>query len=212
MDKHTYQTYVHLRVDTGQVFYVGAGNESRPFDKRSRTKEWKQVADKGYAVELCAKWDTPQEAESHEIFLINLFRGIGQPLVNKYARCGFVGYKHTSESLEKMSIANKGENHPFFGKPSTMLGRKLSPESRAKVSAAMSGEKNPWFGKPGFMTGRAITDEHRAKLSASRSGSKNHNFGKKMSDEQKAKLSAARKTYLANKAAEEANQTTGSLS
>jgi group I intron endonuclease len=46
-----------------------------------------------------------------------------------------LGYKHTKESLVKMSITHQGYTH--------------SVESKAKISYAMSGNKHPMFGKTG---------------------------------------------------------------
>jgi len=46
-----------------------------------------------------------------------------------------LGYKHTVESIEKISIAKKGENHPMFGKSH-------SPDAVTKISKALSGENN----------------------------------------------------------------------
>jgi hypothetical protein len=50
-----------------------------------------------------------------------------------------------------MSDANKGENHPNFGKTgdqNPMFGKKHSDETRQKMSDANKGENNPNFGKP----------------------------------------------------------------
>jgi group I intron endonuclease len=63
----------------------------------------------------------------------------------------FSGRKHSPESIKKMSDANKGENHPNFGKTgdqNSMFGKKHSDETRQKMSDANKGENNPNFGKP----------------------------------------------------------------
>jgi len=63
----------------------------------------------------------------------------------------FSGRKHSPESIKKMSDANKGENHPNFGKTgdqNSMFGKKHSDETRQKLSDANKGENNPNFGKP----------------------------------------------------------------
>lgn len=46
-----------------------------------------------------------------------------------------LGYKHTEESLIKMSVTHQGNIH--------------SVESKAKISYATSGEKHPMFGRTG---------------------------------------------------------------
>ncbi len=45
--------YVYLHLDnSGNVFYVGCGNKARPFNSKSRSEEWKEMAKKGYSVEI----------------------------------------------------------------------------------------------------------------------------------------------------------------
>jgi group I intron endonuclease len=51
-----------------------------------------------------------------------------------------LGFKHTQESLAKMSEAKTGVNHPLFGKFH-------SAETKAILSEVRSGENNPMFGK-----------------------------------------------------------------
>jgi group I intron endonuclease len=61
------------------------------------------------------------------------------------------GYRHTKESLEKISISSKNRVcSPETRKKisSAHLGRKLSMESRQKISQAIMGEKNHNYGKP----------------------------------------------------------------
>jgi group I intron endonuclease len=63
----------------------------------------------------------------------------------------FSGRKHSLESIKKMSDANKGENHPNFGKTghqNPMFGKKHSDETRQKMTDANKGENHPNFGKP----------------------------------------------------------------
>lgn len=82
---------------------------------------------------------------------------------------GIAGYKHTPESIAKMSA-------------SVWTGRKHSEESRRKMSESSMG--------------KTISDEHKAKLAIAFSGENNHNYGKPMSDESKAKLSATQKARM----------------
>lgn len=82
-------------------------------------------------------------------------KGFGSGEANPmYGRTGeknpFYGRKHSRESLNKMSKANKGklagEKNPMYGKP-------RSQETRNKISNSlkgkMTGEKNPFYGKRG---------------------------------------------------------------
>jgi group I intron endonuclease len=63
----------------------------------------------------------------------------------------FSGRKHADESKQKISDANKGENHPNFGKTgenNPMFGKKHSEETKQIMSEANKGENNPMYGKP----------------------------------------------------------------
>nr|YP_010233341.1 NADH dehydrogenase subunit 4 [Auricularia heimuer]QSX43106.1 NADH dehydrogenase subunit 4 [Auricularia heimuer] len=61
-----------------------------------------------------------------------------------------LGFKHSKESLSKISRALTGEKNPMYGKigeNSPLYGRKLSEQTRDKLSIAFKGENNPRFGK-----------------------------------------------------------------
>ena len=91
-----------------------------------------------------------------------------------------LGYKHTKESLAKISR--------------TSAGRTLNEETRAKMSAALKGEQNPMFGKKGEMHPRFSkkhSDKTLAEMSNSKTGEKNPMFGKKHSEETRVKMSSS---------------------
>lgn len=108
----------------------------------------------------------------------------------------------SDETRAKMSLAQSGENHPFFGKHRTAeekakisdktKGKKRKPfsaEHKAKISANhadVSGEKNPNYGKK-------TSPETLAKMSEAKTGKNNPNYGKTHSPETCAKISAANK-------------------
>lgn len=74
------------------------------------------------------------EREQHYIDLLN-------PIYNILKKAGSsLGYKHTQESLAKLSLANLGEAHPFYGKFH-------SEETIAFLSEINKGENHPSFGK-----------------------------------------------------------------
>jgi group I intron endonuclease len=90
----------------------------------------------------------PENAVSREQYYIDLLK----PKYNILPTAGSsLGFKHSKESLLKISEANKGENHPFFGKTHT-------EESLAKLSEAKKGVNHPLFGK-------TASEETRAKMS-----------------------------------------------
>lgn len=85
------------------------------------------------------------------------------------------GKRHLTETLEKMSIAKVGENHPLWGikgEDNPNFGRKASHETKKKQSVAMSGENHWVFGMK--------TED-------------NPNFGSKRSEHTKKKQSDAAK-------------------
>ena len=134
-----YYTYVYHRLDTGEVFYVGKGTGKRAWDRR-RNKYCKAIIEKhGHVVEICAYWDTEQEAFEHEIFLIKCFRKIGHPLTNATdGGEGSSGHKHTDAHIAYMKqimIGNKN-NH---GKPSPNKGKTLSEEWKKNLSLSTKG-------------------------------------------------------------------------
>lgn len=96
-----------------------------------------------------------------------------------------LGYKHTKESLTKIS--------------KTHLGRRVSAETKAKLSLIMSGENHPLFGKTHSTDtinkislarlGKTHSDKTKALISKALSGENNPMLGKNHSTETKALLS-----------------------
>ena len=148
--------YRHIRLDKNQPFYIGIGNEkSRAYDKKSRTNWWKNIAKKGYEVEILFEDIDFEEAIKKEIEFVALYgrknnkTGILVNLTD--GGQGTIGYKHTEESIEKCRAAAKNQVHTL--------------ESRLKIGLASKGEKNgcygrtgekhPMFGKPGYWKDKA---------------------------------------------------------
>lgn len=104
-------------------------------------------------------------------------RGRKMPASHKEKRVAFLtGRKHTAEAKAKISAANKGRVRARTGPPSA--------EVRAKLSAANKG-RAPWI------TGKTHSMETRAKFSE-------WQRGRKLSDEHRANISAARVDAWAN--------------
>ena len=148
--------YRHIRLDKNQPFYIGIGNEkSRAYDKKSRTNWWKNIAKKGYEVEILFEDIDFEEAIKKEIEFVALYgrknnkTGILVNLTD--GGQGTIGYKHTEESIEKCRTAAKNQVRTL--------------ESRLKIGLASKGEKNgcygrtgekhPMFGKPGYWKDKA---------------------------------------------------------
>lgn len=82
--RKSFYTYIHRRLDSGQVFYVGKGTRTRGSSSNGRSSHWMRVAEKhGYDIEVIGIWESEAEAFDHERLLISIFRDLGHPLVNK---------------------------------------------------------------------------------------------------------------------------------
>lgn len=69
-----YCLYFHLRNDNNEVFYVGIGNEKRPYEKRSRSDFWRNIVKKyGYKIEIIEKNLSWEEACEKEKMFIKKF-------------------------------------------------------------------------------------------------------------------------------------------
>lgn len=176
----TYYTYVHRRLDTGDVFYVGkgGGNPNRAWDRWNRSDHWKRVVAKhGYSVEVVADGLTEENATRQEKRLIKLYSR--ELLINKTdGGEGCSGRSCSDETRAKIGSSNAKVPRTQEWKDkiaATLRGRKASAETRAKLSAVRMG--------------RVVSEETRAKIRAS-------NLGKKRSAEARARSSEAHKGPL----------------
>lgn len=108
-------------------------------------------------------------------------------------------------SIEKYLIAFYGRKNNKTGILANMtdggegvLGAVVSAETRLKFSVLKKGNKN--------FLGKKHTEQHKINASVGQLGSKNHRFGKKMTDEQRAKISA---TLMGHKHSEETKNKIG---
>jgi hypothetical protein len=132
--------YRHIRLDKNQVFYIGIGeSESRAHNKINRTRIWKNIAAKGYEIEILFEDLTWEQAKEKEKEFIALYGrrdlGLGTLVNLTDGGEGTVGFRHTEETKEKCRLAAKNQIH--------------TEESKRKKSLASKGEKNPCFGRVG---------------------------------------------------------------
>jgi hypothetical protein len=135
--------YKHIRIDKNEVFYIGIGNDKkyqRAYDKRKRTKLWKNIINKtNYIIEIVEDgltWEDACEGETkwikhygrkdlNEGSLVNMTDG-GD---------GTLGLIHTDETKQKLSKSNSGSGNGNWKKQYTKEERlKLSLSQKKRFS------------------------------------------------------------------------------
>lgn len=106
--------YRHIRLDKNEVFYIGIGEfESRAYDKVFRTKYWKNVAKKGYEVEILFRDLTWEQACEKERELITLYgrkdSGLGSLVNLTDGGQGPKGAIRSEETKKRISESRKGK-------------------------------------------------------------------------------------------------------
>lgn len=134
--------YRHIRHDKNEPFYIGIGSDNvfkRAKTKKGRNEIWKKIASKTtYDVEILFSDISTEYAKQKEIEFIALYGRIA----NKdgiLANLSGGGECYENPSLltrEKLSIATKGVNNPFYGK-------KHTKETREFLSKRQIGLKRP---------------------------------------------------------------------
>ena len=109
---------------------------------------------------------------------------------------GTEGRPHSEETRQKISEANKGDNHPMYGKYHT-------EETKQKMSKIKKGENNPMHGNHHSEEakqkiregnkGKHLSNEAKQKISEAKKGENNPMYGNHHSNEAKQKISKARK-------------------
>ena len=131
-------------------------------------------------IERCDSKRELDEMEFHYIKQYDTFNG-GYNLT--FGGEGSVGYKHSEETLKKLSLSLKGkmssENNPFYGKNHS--------EKSKKLMSVASFTSNKHVNR-----GKKLSKEWRAKISKS-------NMGKTLSPASRAKISESKMGKLAGK-------------
>lgn len=170
--------YRHIRLDKNEPFYIGIGSDEngkhiRAKNKSTRSSYWKKIVGKtDYRIEILFDDLTWEEAQEKEIEFIKLYgrlnNGTGILVNLTDGGGGCVGYKHTQDWLNKLSVIRKNFRY--------------SEESKRKISESRTGFK---------VTG--IELERLKERMAKNSGENHFMYGKKHSEETKRKISEARK-------------------
>lgn len=128
---NNYYIYLHLRKDSGSVFYVGKGKEDRAYIKRGRNPYWQHIVNKvGYTIELLEENLTHEQACEREIYWIEKFgrKDIGTGcLVN----CTNGGEGSFGRVMSQRSIEVQRKR---FTENPPRLGAKLTQEHKNKIS------------------------------------------------------------------------------
>lgn len=180
-----FYVYIHLRLDTGEIFYVGKGQKRRAKNTHQRSEGWKSIANKhGRSVHIYSLHVDEGEAFQTEKRLISELNSSGIKLVNlTHGGEGCSGRTLTKEQKNKIGQVHKGKTlspehvlsikRALTGRPSPNKGNKYSDEAKLKISLMNRGEGNPNYGKkhPGINSGstnamwgkpsprRSLTDE-----------------------------------------------------
>lgn len=131
-------TYIHRKVSDNSVFYVGMGSKKRANLVSNRSKEWQNVADEhGVYVEICAKWETQDEAYEHERLLISCFREMKHPLVNKSDGKASLGLSRKQSDQERALTSQRMMGNKIW------VGRKHKESTKALQRASHLGKPKP---------------------------------------------------------------------
>jgi len=183
-----YYIYFHINLVSNEVFYVGKGKGKRAWSNARRSKYWDNVVNKyGYRVDIIHENLSEKRAFNWEKLYISMFgrkdlgkgnlvnhtdggEGMSGNIFNEKTRIKmsnskkgnkiWLGLKHTDDSKEKISIANKG--------------MKRSDESRKKMS-------NSHKGQIAWNKGLEMSQETKNKMSKPKS----EEHKKKMSEARK---------------------------
>ena len=144
-----YYTYAYLRED-GTPYYIGKGKGKRAYDKkRHRVK----VPAKNKII-ILKNFKDENDAYNHEKYIIYVLGrkdlGTGILLNLSEGGDGNNGYNHTHIAKLKLSIRNRGDRNPFYGKFHT---DELKQKNRERVLGknnyqyGKTKENNPFYGK-----------------------------------------------------------------
>jgi hypothetical protein len=66
-----YYIYLHIKLETGEPFYIGKGKDKRCYSKQNRSNHWNNIVNKnGYDIILIEEGLTDKEAMQREIYWI----------------------------------------------------------------------------------------------------------------------------------------------
>lgn len=116
-----FYTYIHIRPDTKEPFYVGKGKGNRYKTKSGRNQYWHNIVNKNnglFESKILFEGLTEKEALLKEIEVEKELKEKGYNLVNlaKTGNLGPVGVSRTENHKQSLSKATKGRVSPNKGK------------------------------------------------------------------------------------------------
>lgn len=195
--------YLHKRLDTNEIFYVGIGlkddpKHERAYDKRRKAHRCNIVKKAGYKVIILFDKLTPEAAKEAEIAWIKYYgrKDLNQGnLINMTdGGEGTVNLICTKETKFKLSESSKNRIPRNKNKTTTK-------ETKDKIAASLKGKKigvAPWnkglkmskeyclIVKENCKKRPKVSEQTKIKQSLAKKGKPAHNKGIKMTEEQKA--------------------------
>lgn len=180
-----FYVYVHVRKDTGRIFYVGKGKGHRAWVTNRRNPHWKNIVKKsGYDIVILRDFMTEEAAMFLEIEMIAAL-GMENLCNLTIGGDGAAGYKMSEENKEALS--------------KRMTGVVFSEERRERISKALTGRKRD----------RAVVEAHTEKIRGKKHSQETIEkrrltlIGRPVSDETRLKMS---KTHTGKIISEEAKK------
>jgi hypothetical protein len=152
--------YIHTRKDDGGIFYVGIGDENRPYVNKKRNNYWNNVVKKyeGFEVTILKTDMTWKEACDLEIKMIAFYGRVKPSKKNLNYGClvnmtdggeGSKGRIFSEKTIKKMSESRIGKITSEDTKKKLskkLIGRIISDDTKLKMSqnhANVSGKNHP---------------------------------------------------------------------
>jgi hypothetical protein len=125
-----FYTYIHIRPDTNEPFYVGKGKGNRHKTKSGRNQYWHNIVNKNNGIfesKILFEGLSENEALNKEIEIEKELKDNGYNLVNlaETGKSGPVGVPRTEEHKQSLSKATKGRVSPNKGKIHGPLSEEL---------------------------------------------------------------------------------------
>jgi hypothetical protein len=149
-----FYTYIHIRPDTNEPFYVGKGKGGRHKTKSGRNQHWHNIVNKNNGIfesKILFEGLSEEEALNKEIEIERELKDKGYNLVNlaETGKSGPAGIHMTENHKQALSKAtkgrispNKGKKHdPFPEESKYWKGKNRPKETKDKQSSSQS---NRW--------------------------------------------------------------------